>query len=132
MILLKNYFINTTGDVDVESVIHEVNRTIREANAIDEPGHPGSGGFPGEGVLTKNRRKEEIDVGPRIAAAMLGKSLHIPLRGGKLVLGAREEPVLIDLEKTGRRREFCVQVIAEGGGAGQQKPAGRPQPRPRK
>ena len=156
MILLKNYFINTTGDVDVESVIHEVNRTIREANATEgsiiiivpeagaalaviEPLDDIVGllkdalkVFPGEGVLTKNRRKEEIDVGPRIAAAMLGKSLHIPLSGGKLVLGAREEPVLIDLEKTGRRREFYVQVIAEGGGAGQQRPAGRPQPRPRK
>ncbi len=156
MILLKNYFINTTGDVDVESVIHEVNRTIREANATEgsiiiivpeagaalaviEPLEDIVGllkdalkVFPGEGVLTKDRRKEEIDVGPRIAAAMLGKSLHIPLSGGKLVLGAREEPVLIDLEKSGRRREFYVQVVTEGGGQQQQRPAGRPQPRPRK
>jgi thiamine phosphate synthase YjbQ (UPF0047 family) len=155
MILLKNYFINTTGGVDVHSIIHEVNRTIREASAnegsviiiVPEAGAalavieplPDIVGllkdalkvFPGEGVLTKNRRKEEIDVGPRIAAAMLGKSLHIPLSGGKLVLGAREEPVLIDLEKGGRRREFYVQVMAEGGGA-QQRPAARPQQRPKR
>jgi len=156
MILLKNYFVNTTGEVDVHSVIHEVNRTIREAAAtegsviiiVPEAGAalavieplPDIVGllkdalrvFPGEGVLTKNRRKEEIDVGPRIAAAMLGKSLHIPLSGGKLVLGAREEPVLIDLEKGGRRREFCVQVMAEAAGAEQQRPAGRPAGRPRR
>lgn len=151
MILLKNYFVNTTEGVDVMSVIHEVNRTIREAAAQEGTVTitvPESGAaltiieplpdilgllkdalkvYPGEGVLTKNRRKEEIDVGPRIAAAMLGKTLSIPLSAGKLVLGAREEPVLIDLEKTGRRREFVVQVAGEGGGAqGQQAPGAAP------
>jgi len=35
MILLKNYFVNTTEEVDVMTVIHEVNRTIREANATE-------------------------------------------------------------------------------------------------
>jgi thiamine phosphate synthase YjbQ (UPF0047 family) len=153
MILLKNYFINTTEDVDVISVIHEVNRTIREASATEGVVTitiPESGGamtiieplpeivgllkealkvYPGEGVLTKNKRKEDIDVGPRIAAAMLGKSLSLPLSGGKLVLGAREEPVLIDLEKTGRRREFFVQVVAEGGNAQGQQARGPAQPR---
>ena len=33
MIFLKNYFINTTAEVDVVSIIHEVNRAIKEANA---------------------------------------------------------------------------------------------------
>ncbi len=154
MILLKNYFVNTTTGVDVLSVIHEVNRTLKEANAVEglvcilvpEPGAALSvleplpdivaefkkavQIFPGEGVETKNRRKEEIDIGPRIVAAMLGKSLQIPIKAGKLVLGSREEPILIDLEKHGRRREFYVQVIGEGGeqpGQGQQQ-QGRPGP----
>jgi len=64
-------------------------------------------------VLTKDRRKDEIDVGPRIAAAMLGRTLTIPMSAGKLCLGSREEPVLIDLEKSAKRREFYVQVISE-------------------
>jgi len=154
MILLKNYFVNTTDGVDVLTVIHEVQRTIREAGATEGTVTvivPEAGAalaviqplpeivellkealkvYPGEGVLAKTRRKEEIDVGPRIAAAMLGKSLTIPLSEGKLVLGSREEPVLIDLEKTGRRREFSVQVVTEA--AQQQRPAGRPAQRPRR
>lgn len=137
MISLKNYFVNTTEDVDVLTVIHEVNRTIKESTIVDGVATiivPEPGGalavmeplpdivqefkealkiFPGEGVETKNRRKEEIDVGPRIAAAMLGRSLQIPVLKGKLVLGAREEPMLIDLEKDGKRREFYVQVMGD-------------------
>jgi len=137
MILLRNYFINTSEGIDVKSVVHEVNRTLRESNAkqglvtivVPEPGaaltliemlpdvveqlKEAVRIFPGQGMATKGPRKEEIDVGPRVAAAMLGRSLSIPLAEGRLVLGAREEPVIIDLESGGRRREFCVQVTAE-------------------
>ncbi len=139
MILLKNYFLNTTDGVDLLSVIHEVNRTLREAAVPDGVvtlSIPEAGAglvlleplpdildefrkalqiFPGQGVETLSRRKEEIDVGPRIAAAMLGRTMSIPFRAGKLLIGAREEPVLIDLEKHGRRREFYVQILGEGG-----------------
>ncbi|MFH1829581.1 MAG: YjbQ family protein [Pseudomonadota bacterium] len=154
MILLKNYFVNTTSDVDVMTIIHEVNQTITESKAQEGSVNisvPEAGGalalieplpdiieqfkealriFPGEGVRTKDRRKQEIDIGPRIAAAMLGKAMQIPLSKGKLVLGVREEPVLIDLEKAGKRREFYVQVIAEPAGgaqAGQAAPGQRQQ-----
>ena len=137
MIFLRNYFVATTEKVDVISVIHEVNRALREAAIPDGvvtvvvPG-PGAGVtaveplpdvvamlkesagiFPGGGVETKNRRKEEIAVGPRVAAAMLGKSLQVPFAAGKLVLGPREEIVLVDFETDGRRREFAVQVMGE-------------------
>jgi thiamine phosphate synthase YjbQ (UPF0047 family) len=144
MIYLKNYFVNTTSEVDVMTIIHEVNQTIRESGAIEGTVNisvPEAGGalalieplpdimdifkealriFPGEGMRTKSKRKEEIDVGPRIAAAMLGKSLQIPISKGKLILGVREEPVLIDLEKGAKRREFYVQVIGEPAAGAQQ------------
>lgn len=137
MIFLRNYFLNTTDKVDVMSVIHEVMRTIRESRAQEGLVTivvPAPGGavtiieplpdimeklkeairiFPGEGTETKNRRKEDIPIGPRIAAAVLGKSISIPVKDGKLVLGPREEPVIIDLEDTARRREFCVQISAD-------------------
>lgn len=137
MIFLKNYFINTTNEVDIISIIHDVNRVIRDSKIIDgvvtvvvpEPG--GSLTileplpelikqlkdtlliFPGEGVETLSRRKEPVAVAPRIKAAMLGKSVVLPLEKGKLVLGPREEIVLIDFEKDGRRREFYVQVMGD-------------------
>lgn len=137
VIFLRNYFINTTSKVDVVSVIHEINRCLRESKAteglatVSVPA-PGAGVtvveplpgivdylkeaatlFPGEGAETKNRRKEEVSVGPRIAAAMLGKTLSLPFSGGRLLLGPREEVVLVDFETEGRRREFNVQIMGE-------------------
>lgn len=137
MIFLRNYFLNTTDKVDVMPIIHEVMRTIRESQAKDGLATimvPEPGGavtiieplpdiveklkeairiFPGEGAETKNRRKEEIPIGPRVAAAILGKSIGIPMKDGRLVLGPREEPVIIDLENTAKRREFYVQINAD-------------------
>ncbi len=71
--------------------------------------------FPGEGKETKTRRKEPVKVAARIKAAMLGKSLSVPIRDGKLILGAREEIVLVDFEEDAKRREYVVQVQGEGG-----------------
>jgi len=140
MIFLRNYFINTTDKLDVKTIIHEVNGAIREAKATEGlativvPAPAGALAvieplpdivkglkeaietIMGEGGETKNRRKEEIDVGHRVAAAMIGRTISIPIKDGKLLLGTREEPVLIDMEKKGLRREFYVQVTGGGGG----------------
>jgi thiamine phosphate synthase YjbQ (UPF0047 family) len=137
MILLKNYFVDTTEDIDLISIIHEINRSIRESKITDGLATivvPSPGGallvaeplpevieglkgairvFPGEGTEAKNRKKEEFAIWPRVAASMIGKTLAIPFAGGKLVLGAREEVLLVDLETTGRRREFYVQASGE-------------------
>jgi len=142
MIFLKSYFVNTTIEVDVISVIHEVNRAIREANVptglativVTEPGgaitvleplpelvaqfKEALEVFPGEGIETLSRRKEPIPVAPRIKAAMLGKSIQIPFDNQRLILGPREEVVIVDFEKTGKRREFYVQVMGEAQAAG--------------
>jgi len=149
MIFLKNYFVTTTAAVDVQTVIHEVRRTVQDSKIVEGLAIvtvPEAGGalaileplpaiieqfkealriFPGEGVETQSRRKEEISVGPRIAAAMLARSLQIPVSGGRLLLGAREEPVLIDLERRISRREFYVQVIGDAPAEGGEEQAGR-------
>jgi len=150
MIFLKNYFVNTTAGVDVISVINEINFAVKDSKIPDglvtvivpEPGGaltileplPDIVAafketleiFPGEGS-TLSRRKEPISLAPRIKAAMMGKTAHVPLQKGKLVLGPREEIVLIDFEKTGKRREFYVQVIGEAPAPAQ--PPGRQPPR---
>jgi secondary thiamine-phosphate synthase enzyme len=149
MIFLKNYFVDTTEEVDVVSVIHEINYAIKDSTiqeglvtvVVTEPGAAVTileplpdivaqfkdtlEIFPGEGE-TLSRRKESIPVAPRIKAAMLGKTVHIPCKDGKLVLGPREEVVLVDFEKSAKRREFYVQVMGEtpvqpGGGRQQQR-----------
>lgn len=143
MILLKNYFVNTTKEVDVISILHDVGYALKEAGAqeglvtVMVPG-PGASVtiiqplpdvvselkealkvFPGEGKEAKTRRKETIKVGARVKAAMLGKSLTVPVKEGKLLLGHREEIVLVDFEAGAKRREFMVQVMSEGGGGDQ-------------
>lgn len=146
MIHIKNYFVNTTSETDVLSVIHEVNRSIRESNIPDGSvmvSAPGPGAavtiieplpgivaglkktlseLPGEWTETKNSRKDEIEVRPRVLAALVGKSVQLPLKEGRLVLGPREEIVIIDMEKSGLRREFYIQVSGDAPAA-----AGPPQ-----
>ncbi|MBN1283126.1 MAG: YjbQ family protein [Proteobacteria bacterium] len=141
---------NTTSGIDVLSVIHETNRAIREANAQDglvtiivpEPGaalaileplseileqfRSSLAIFPGEGVEAKNRRREAVPVSPRVVSAVLGRSVSIPLAAGKLVLGLREEPMLVDMDPRGRRREFFVQVMSEAAQAAAAGGAQRP------
>jgi thiamine phosphate synthase YjbQ (UPF0047 family) len=137
MIFLRNYFVDTTDSLDCISVVHEMMRTIRESGMNDglitimipEPGagigiieplpdiiqkfKEAAASFPGAGEVTKNRRKDDISILPRVAAAMLGKSASIPLKGQRPVLGAREEPVLLDFTQEGRRREFYIQIMGE-------------------
>lgn len=143
MIFHRNYFFNTTSKVDVMSVIHEVNRAIRESGVKDGLAIaylPEAGGAltiiePLPGILekfketlklfldreskVKNRLKEDVDVGPRVAAAMLQKTLSIPFNEGRLVMGNREEPMLIDFMTAVGRRELFVQVMGDGGEAKQ-------------
>ncbi len=147
MIFLRNYFINTTSGLDVLSIVHEVGRAIRESSVseglvtVSVPAPGGAlaileplpdviakfkeaiGLFPGENEQTKNKRKEDVLVGPRVVAAILGKSLSIPFKDGRLLIAPREEPVLIDLERKGLRREFYVQIVGADA-----KPQGRVPP----
>lgn len=145
MIVLKNYYVNTTKEVDFLPIIHDVRYAIRDANAKDGLVTvivPNSGAaltiieplpevieelkvafeiFAGEGATATDKRKATIDVAPRVQVAMLGRSLSIPLKDAKLVLDPYEEIYLIDFDKTGKRRQFLVHVMIEEAPA---KPAG--------
>lgn len=140
MIFLKNYFTRTTEKIDIISVHADVVYAIRDAGATEglvTIAAPAPGAaitvleplddaiqalkealavYPGEGTKAVTRRKEEVDVGACIKAAMLGRSLSLPFKDGKLLLAARDEVTLIDCESTGKRREYVVQVISEEGG----------------
>lgn len=148
MIFLKNYFTNTTKDVDVIPITHDLKYAVRDSGTneglvtVMMPG-PGSSVtiiqplpeiidelkealkvFPGEGKEAMTRRKEPVKVGARVKAAMLGKSVSIPIRDGKLVLGPREEVIMVDFESNAKRREYVIQVFGEGGGEEQGMPMG--------
>jgi secondary thiamine-phosphate synthase enzyme len=48
-----------------------------------------------------------------VRAAMLGCSLTVPFRDGKLLLGSWQQIVLIDFDNRPRRREVVVQMSGE-------------------
>jgi len=48
-----------------------------------------------------------------VRAALLGPSLSIPLRGGKLLLGTWQQIVLLDFDNRPRRRSVTVQIMGE-------------------
>jgi secondary thiamine-phosphate synthase enzyme len=144
MIFLKNYYTRTTDKVDVISIHADVMYAVRDSEAIEglvTITSPAGGAaitvieklpeahdalkealavYPAEGKKATTRRKEEIDLGARVKAAMLGRSLSVPLKEGKLMLGHREEIILIDCETTAKRREYVIQVMGEGAGGGEE------------
>jgi len=144
MIFLKNYYTRTTDKVDVISIHADVMYAVRDSEATEGLATiiaPAAGAaitiieklpeaydalkealavYPAEGKKATTRRKEEVDLGARVKAAMLGRSLSVPIKDGKLVLGHREEVILIDCEATAKRREYIIQIMGEGGGDDQQ------------
>ena len=146
---IQSFYYNTTNNVDVLNVGHDVRRLVREkplkegfANIIA----PGPGAavtiieplpdiieqlkeafavFPGADLKTKNKRKEDIAVAPKVRAALLGRSITIPIQDQKLLLGPREEIVLVDFEPTSKRREIVMQVFGIGVQSGKAPPPKR-------
>ena len=48
-----------------------------------------------------------------VRAAMLGPSLVVPFKDGKMLLGTWQQIVLIDFDNRSRRREVAVQLMGE-------------------
>jgi secondary thiamine-phosphate synthase enzyme len=46
-----------------------------------------------------------------VRAALLGPSLAVPFRGGKLTLGTWQQIVLVELDLEPRERAFVIQVM---------------------
>lgn len=155
MNFLKNYFVNTTADTDLLAVTSDVKYAIRDSSAKDglvTVVVPGAGAavtifepipevieelkisfelFAGEGSQGTDKYKEKVNVAPRVQAAMTGRSISVPIKDGKLVLGPYEDIFIIDFDNKVRRREFFVHIVFEGTAAAGPAPAGKGQP-PRK
>ncbi|PIR16738.1 MAG: hypothetical protein COV46_07170 [Deltaproteobacteria bacterium CG11_big_fil_rev_8_21_14_0_20_49_13] len=152
MTFLKSYFINTTDEVDVLNVSNDVKFAIRDSGGKDGLATviisgPGAGVtlleplpevieelkvafevFAGEGAAAKDKKKKEIYVNPRVQAAILGRSISVPIKDALLVLDPYEEIFLVDFDKKMRRREFKVQIMAQAESQPQQS-KGAPPPK---
>ena len=137
MAFIKSYFVNTTNDVDILSIIHDVRYAVRDSKAVEGLVTvivPGAGAsvmifepieevkeelkiafelFAGEGGEALNKKKEKISVSAHVQATTFGRQISIPLSKGKLVIDPYEDIFLIDFEKKSVRREFLIQVLSE-------------------
>ena len=52
------------------------------------------------------------DAHAQTRASLLGPSVCVPLVGGRLVLGTRQQVVLVDFDDRPRRREVHVQIVS--------------------
>ena len=56
--------------------------------------------------------------GSHLRAALLGPSLSVPVRDGKLLLGTWQQVVLIDHDTRPRSRQVVLQIMGEAGRSG--------------
>ena len=144
MFFFKKSYVDTTDEVDIISIIHEVKYAIRDSKGPDGlltviVPQPGAGlvlipaidevlgelrttleVFATETGSAKDRLKREREVGPIIQSAILGRSLNIPFQDGELTVDPYDEIFLVDFVKKSERREILIQVISEAAGQGAQ------------
>jgi thiamine phosphate synthase YjbQ (UPF0047 family) len=137
MIFLKNYYINTTAEIDFLPATHDVKYAVRDAQAknglvtviVPGPGASVALFEPAEGLIDefravfeafgegenkgKDKRGADVYLTPRVQAMMLGRTLSIPLKDGRLVMSPYDEIYLIDFNKKAQRREYTVQIMSE-------------------
>ena len=148
MLFTKRYYVNTTDEVDVISVIHECRYAIRDSksadglltavatqagaafvimpaiqDAIDEL-KASMDVFGAEAGSAPDRLKRERAIGPIVQSAILGRTVHLPFHDGMLILDPYDEVFLVDFERKGGRREFVVQIISDAA-----PPVAAPQPK---
>jgi len=60
----------------------------------------------------RDRRSGEADAHAHLRAALLGPSESVPVVDGDLLLGSRQQLVLLDFDDRPRRREIAVQIVS--------------------
>lgn len=138
MNFLKKYYVNTTADVDVVTITHDIKFAIRDSaakNGLVSIIVPESGAglllmepldeviaefkttmsmFGGEGEsTTTDKKKLPVAIRPRVQAALTGRTLQLPLVNGLLLVAPYEEVVLVDFDNKVMRREFIVHILIE-------------------
>lgn len=107
VILLKNCFVSTSTEPDSIEILHDVRMAIRDSNlpaglvTITLPSAEA-------GLTIGNPQDKEA-----ARALPLSQSLSLPFQNKELILDPKRTIFLIDQSKSGRRREFVVQVLGD-------------------
>ena len=117
MILLKNFYVDTTKSLDLILITHEVRRVLKEAKSeqgflvvfVPNPG-AALAVMESDPLLPEVRKALEPFVANQLLRCFLPKTLTLPIEQSRLSIEPRQEIFLIDYETAGRRREFRVQI----------------------
>jgi len=107
VVFLKNCFVTTTSDIDCIPIIHDVRYAIRDSQINDglvTITIPGS-----DASLWISQSQEGFEK----LSQHHCPSLSLPFQKKELILDPQLMIYLIDFSKTGKRREFCVQVLGD-------------------
>ncbi len=125
MIHLHKAYLNTTQEIDTLNATHDLKRALRDSQIVDGvvvvflPA-----GGAGVLILENNQsirdgiKKMILSLVSREEAPLISAfcppSVTIPLKEGKLMMGAWQEVWVFDFEKKTGRREVLIQVMGEG------------------
>ncbi len=68
---------------------------------------------PAEGDYHHNRRQVDSNGHSHVRAALLGPSLTLPFREGRLMTGTWQQVVFVDFDEVPRQRQLLVTIIGE-------------------
>jgi secondary thiamine-phosphate synthase enzyme len=80
---------------------------VADLNAIFE------GLAPRQGEYRHHLRWGDDNGSSHVRAALLGPSLTVPFRDGRLLLGTWQQIVLLEFDTRPRRREWVIQILGE-------------------
>ncbi len=120
MIVVKNFYIDTSKGMDLINIGHEVRQVVREAKA-DNGMVTVMSPFGGAAVavMEPDVKVEEIKRGlePFVAnhliRCLLPRSVSIPIEKGRMMIEPWQEIFLINFDSSGKRREFRVHLFSE-------------------
>lgn len=132
-------YLNSTGGIDILRATHDVKRALRESQFLNGvitvflPG--GASGvailendpkiweglkdlavsfIPDSGETRPVRQSGTGRVEGHLRGALLSQSVQIPVKEGRLLLGAWQEVVVFDFDDKQGRREVVIHVMGEG------------------
>lgn len=142
MAIFRRSYANVTANIDTLVISHDVKRAVSEANAAHglavvfvPAGTTGIAVLENDPKIYEDYKKWVENQVPatqekrpdrrsgtgrnfaHLRAQLVGHSTVIPIAEGKLQIGAWQEIVLFDFDDKVGRREFFIQILAEGGQA---------------
>ena len=126
----------TTGRTDIIDITHEADNVVRSSGVTDgnlllfiSGSTAALTTIEYESGVVNDLKKAVERVAPRdieyehdrrwgdgngyshVRAALLGASLHIPIKNGRMLLGTWQQIVLLDFDNRPRRREVQIQIM---------------------